>query len=150
MNMTETVSLIITAVGVVFGAYTYFSDCRRKRIANTILAYQRMQAEVFSKLNEWKPAEIKKATEDKTSVAYNELSQYLAETEHFCIGINQRLYDFETFYQLAHGFFDSEKGKIMPRLLPLIEAKTRYADEDYFNNIHKVWKRMEKRKKRKL
>ena len=150
MNLAETLSLIITAIGIVFAAFTYFRDCRRKKISETLEAYRRMQSEVFSRLNEWKPSEIKEAVEDRTTSAYNELSGYLAETEHFCIGINRRMYDFETFYQLSHGYFDSERGKLMARLHPLLEAKIQFADEDYYNNIHKVWKRMRNRAKHKL
>lgn len=108
-------------------------------------AYERLQAETLSKINHWMPSEIKKVSQDRKSDAYKELSGYLAEIERFCLGINEGIYDFDTFYKLAHGYFDSDKRLLKPRLLPLLEVKLENASEDYFKNPHDVWKRMERR-----
>ena len=99
----------------------------------------------MSKINKWLPSEIKKATENKISEDYKELSGYLAEIERFCVGINEGIYDFDTFYRLSHGYFDSNKGLLKPRLMPLLEVKLSNAKEDYFENLHRVWEKMDKR-----
>ena len=142
--MVEQITLLITAASVVFGAYTYYRDSKRKTKQDTLEAYTDLQRSTLSKINLWMPSEIKEATEDKKSDGYKELSSYLAEIERFCIGINEGIYDFDTFYKLSHGYFDSEIGLLKPRLLPLLEAKSDNAKEDYFANLHKVWERMEK------
>ena len=142
--MVEQITLLITAARVVFGAYTYYRDSKRKTKQDTLEAYTDLQRSTLSKINLWMPSEIKEATEDKKSDGYKELSSYLAEIERFCVGINEGIYDFDTFYKLSHGYFDSEIGLLKPRLLPLLEAKSDNAKEDYFANLHKVWERMEK------
>ena len=142
--MVEQITLLITAASVIFGAYTYYRDSKRKTKQDTLEAYTDLQRSTLSKINLWMPSEIKEATEDKKSDGYKELSYYLAEIERFCVGINEGIYDFDTFYKLSHGYFDSEIGLLKPRLLPLLEAKSDNAKEDYFANLHKVWEKMEK------
>ena len=137
----------ITAAGVIFAGATYFSDRKRQRQIATIEEYKKLQKNALTPLNKWKPSEIKAICDDTQSDAYKELGVYLAETELFCVAVNKRIYDFDTFYQIAHGSFDSERGTIMPRLLPLIEKKNRNPKEDYFANIHKIWTRMERKEK---
>ncbi len=146
--MFEGITLLFTATGVVIGVFTYYRDSRRKAKQDTLEAYKDLQHSVLSKINQWKPSEIREVTEDKQSDAYKELEAYLAEIEYFCVGINEGIYDFETFYQLSHGYFDSERGKLKPRLLPLLEIKSDNAKEDYFSNLHRVWERMENRNAR--
>lgn len=107
-----------------------------------------MQRENLSKLNKWLPSEVRKAAEDRTCVGYKELSGYLAEVELFCVGINEGIYDFETFYKLAHGYFDDSRGMLKNRLIPLLEIKLQDSKEDYFANLHEVWKKMEKKRGR--
>ena len=142
--MLDEIAVVISVVVFIFGVYTYHRDAKRKAKQDTLEAYERLQAGALSKINLWLPSEIRKATEDKKSNGYKELSGYLAEIERFCVGINERIYDFDTFYKLSHGYFDSDKGMLKPRLLPLLETKLENAKEDYFENLHKVWERMEK------
>lgn len=143
--MIGEIASLITAVIAVFGVYTYFKDSRRKAQQATLEAYTVLQNSTLSKINLWSPSEIREAAEDKQSDGYKELESYLAEIEHFCVGINEEIYDFETFYQLAHGYFDSDRGKLKPRLLPLLKVKLENANEDYFSNLHKVWERMDRK-----
>lgn len=142
--MLDEIAVVISVVVFIFGVYTYHRDAKRKAKQDTLEAYERLQAGALSKINLWLPSEIRKATEDKKSNGYKELSGYLAEIERFCVGINEGIYDFDTFYKLSHGYFDSDKGMLKPRLLPLLETKLENAKEDYFENLHKVWERMEK------
>lgn len=146
MDLKTFVEIIAAFVGVVvaiFGVITYFNDRKRARKKDTLEAYNVLQKETFSKINVWLPADIKKATEDKKSDDYKELSECLADIERFCVGINEGIYDFDTFYEISHGYFDSEKGILKPRLIPLIESKSIGSDVDYFKNIHTVWKKMD-------
>ena len=141
--MIDGLALVVSACALLFAAYTYYRDSKRKAKQDTLEAYCELQRETLLKINIWLPLEIKKATEDKRSSGYKELSGYLAEIERFCVGINEGIYDFDTFYKLSHGYFDSDKGMLKPRLLPLLEVKLENAKEDYFENLHKVWERME-------
>lgn len=134
----------------VFGVYTYFRDSKRKLHIDTIEAYKKLQDEVFDKLNEWTDENaIADAVETADNVGYTQLSNSLAKIEHFCVGINRGVYDFETFYQMSHGYFDYKFKRIFRDLLD--KKLNKFEDaEDYYNNLHKVWARMEERSKRPL
>lgn len=134
----------IAAVGVLFGFYTYHKDSLRRKQQDTLNAYLELQHNTFSKLNMWMPSEIKEACENRRSDGYKELSGYLAEIELFCLGINQGIYDFDTFYKMAHGYFDNERGTLRVRLLPLLEVKLVDAKEEYYYNIRDMWGKMQK------
>lgn len=142
---------VATAISLIFAIYTYKKDAEKRRAEehrkakqDTIEAYKDLNNTTFSKLNAWKPADIKAAAEDRTSPAYKELGTYLADIERFCVGITEDIYDFDTFYKLSHGYFDSDWG-LKKRLMPLLEKKLDRAGEDYYENLHKVWKMMEER-----
>ena len=77
---------------------------------------------MFDYLNTYKPSEITAICEDNKSSEYKTISGYIARIEHFCVGLNRGIYDKDTFYALAHGYFDGYQ--IQKRILPIIEAKT--------------------------
>ena len=135
---------IITVVAFFFGICQYRKEKTRENKRATIEAYTELQKDVFAELNKWRPADIREATTDNQTPAYKELSNYLAHIECFCAGINHEIFDFDAFYDVAHGYFD-ENGSLYKRLLPILEKKLDNAQEDYFQNIHKVWKRMKER-----
>ena len=65
----------------------------------------------------------------------------LARIEHFCVGVEQDIYDWETVYELAHGFFD---GTVQDWLTPLVNRKQSFVNGyDPYANTRKVWARME-------
>ena len=145
LNIIAAIADVATAASVIIGIFIYKRDSKRTAQKDTLEAYSNLQHSALSKINLWLPSEIKEATEDKKSDAYKELGGYLAEIERFCTGINCGIYDFDTFYSLSHGYFDSEKGMLKPRLLPLLEVKLENAKEDYYENLHKVWEMMDKK-----
>ena len=147
-NIESIANIVATVLGLcaaIFGVYTYFNDRKRNRKKDTLESYDVLQKETFNQLNTWFPSEIKQFVEDKKSNEYKELSGYLANIDRFCIGINEGIYDFDTFYELSHGYFDDDRGLLKPRIIPLLESKIGYSKENYFNNIYDVWNKMEKR-----
>lgn len=137
----------------------------RQKKRDTLDAYNELQKEVFDRLNEYKYGEIVDICEDKNTSEYYVISGYLASIERYCAGIVNEIYDFDTFYSIAHGYFDSkskpivkdeylnerevladaEGGTLYKKLVAIISSKSSNAKEDYFQNIHKVWECMEER-----
>ena len=91
-------------------------------------------------MNLYRPSNIKEIVKDRRSEEYKKLSAYVARIEHFCVGVNQKIYDRKTVYELAHGYFD---GGLKVRIEPVIDGKNRFG-EDYYANIHAVYACMEK------
>ena len=79
---------------------------------------------------------------DPTSKEYNDVAALVARIEHFCVGVNTRIYDKKTVYSLAHGYFDGKKLK--SRILPVIDRKNNNMEYDYYSNTHQVLAWMDK------
>ena len=129
-------AIIISAFTFLFSFYTFRWTARRDRKQATLDAYNTLQNEAFDKLNPLIPSEIQEIMKHTTSKEYNEVSGYIARIEHFCVGVDQEIYDRKTVYELAHGYFDGKK--LRSRMEPVIDQKNQGADKDYYENIHKV------------
>ena len=122
--MEIALSIIAICLSVVSGAfafYTFIWTARRDRKQATLEAFNRLQTEVFDFLNMYTPSEIAKICENTRSADYKTISAYLARIEHFCVGLNQGIYDKETFFALAHGYFDGQM--LQKRIKPIIDKK---------------------------
>ena len=122
---------------------TYYNTVIHDRKSATLEAYNRLQAEVFDALNSYTPTDISEICKDTKSVEYKVLSGYLARIEHFCIGVNEKIYDKDVFYKMAHGYFD---GPILYRRIEPILMSKKNA-EQYYSNIYSVLEQMNKKSK---
>ena len=135
------VSGVIAITSVVISVVTYHNTVVNDRKSATLEAYNRLQAEVFDPLNSYTPMEISDICEDTKSVEYKVLSGYLARIEHFCIGVNEKIYDKGVFYKMAHGYFD---GHILYRRIEPILMSKKNA-EQYYSNTYSVLEQMNKK-----
>ena len=131
--ITSVISAILAIASLVFSLYTYRKTLIHDRKQATLDAYNLLQEQAFDKLNLYTPAEIRSIVQHPTSEEYKIVSGYLARIEHFCVGVNNDIYDKETVYALAHGYMDSKT--LLNRIEPLIEKKN-HGQEDYYENIH--------------
>ena len=137
--MESTLSIFAIGISVftfVFSLCSFLWTAQRDKKQATLDAYNTLQNEAFDKLNLFMPSEIREIMKHTTSKEYNEVSGYIARIEHFCVGVNQKIYDRKTVYELAHGYFDGKK--LRSRMEPVIDQKNQGADKDYYENIHKV------------
>lgn len=135
------IALAVSFFAAIFSIFTHISTVKRDRKQATLDAYNLLQEQVFDKIVLIPPSEMKEIAKNSRSEKYKEVSGYLARIEHFCVGVNMKIYDFNTFYELAHGFFD---GRVKNRLEPMLESKQKSSD-DYYNNISKVLSQMKAR-----
>lgn len=101
--------------------------------------YNRLQEQALDHINTYAPAQMKEIAKDAHAPEYKTISLYLARIEHFCVGVNQKIYDPKTVYEPAHGYFD---GGLKRRVDPIISQKNQ-SGEDFYANIHKVFVWME-------
>lgn len=83
---------------------------------------------------------------DTKSSECKTISGYVARIEHFCVGLNEDIYDKQTFYALAHGYFDG--NQLRKRIEPLIEAKNQSnkSKELFYNDTLSILQWMEQYK----
>lgn len=135
------ISIISTVVTLVTFRWTALRDRRQ----STLDAYNRLQEQVLDYINGYTVSEIKEILKDSKSEEYKKLGFYLARTEHFCVGVNQKIYSKDTVYELSHGYFD---GYLKRRIEPIIEARN-WGGNDYYSNIHRMFAWMESKQNKK-
>lgn len=145
-SLLSIIALVISLISVGFTLYTFCWTARRDRRQSTLDAYNQLQEQALDHLNQYSLKQIKEIAKDNRSDEYKIISSYIARIEHFCVGVNLKIYDRKTVYELAEGYLD---GSIKCRIEPIIEVKNRNG-QDFYENIHKVFKWMDtKRKKQK-
>ena len=137
------VSLVVSVITGGFALYTFFWTAQRDRKQATLEAYNRLQEQVLDHLNHYMPKTIEEIALHPRSDEYKTISAYIARIEHFCVGVNLRIYDRKVVYDLAHGHLD---GAIKSRISPMI-AKKNKDGHDYYANIHCLYSWMEKKSK---
>ena len=149
----ESISLIIALISafvatasMIFTVISYKKTVIHDRKQATLEVYNRLQAEVFDNLNTYSPAEIRDICMDTKSSEYKTISGYVARIEHFCVGLNEDIYDKQTFYALAHGYFDG--NQLRKRIEPLIEAENQSnkSKELFYNDTLSILQWMEQYK----
>ena len=147
--METVLSIIAVAISVAscgFALFTFLWTAKRDRRQATLDAYNQLQEQSLDYLNYYTPSEITEISKNPRSEDYKKISAYIARIEHFCVGVNQKIYDRETVYALAHDYLD---GGIKIRIEPVINRKNQYGDTDYYENIHQFYDWIEKQKEAK-
>lgn len=138
------IAIIISVISGGFALYSFAWTAQRDRKQSTLDAYNLLQEQALDYLNYYMPTQIAEIAKDPRSDEYKKISTYIARIEHFCVGVNKKIYDRETVYALAHDYLD---GGIKVRIEPIINRKNQYGDTDYYENIHQFYNWMEKQKK---
>ena len=142
------VSIIISsflALGsFVFSLYTYRKTLVHDRKQATLEAYNQLQSQALDYLNYYKPSDVKEIALNWKSEEYKKISAYIARIEHCCVGVNQKIYDFKTVYELAHGYLD---GSLKMRIQPILDRKM-VNNKNYYGNIKIVLENMDKETQR--
>lgn len=139
------IAIIISVISGGFALYSFAWTAQRDRKQATLDAYNLLQEQALDYLNYYMPTQIIEIAKNPRSDEYKKLSTYIARIEHFCVGVNKKIYDKETVYALAHDYLD---GAIKLRIEPVIDRKNQYKDIDYYENIHEFYNWMERRKKK--
>ncbi|MBQ6719452.1 MAG: hypothetical protein IJN20_03760 [Oscillospiraceae bacterium] len=139
ITTVDLITIAFSVIAAVFSLITYRNSIIHDRKQATLDAYNQLQEQALDHLNLYRPSNIKEIVKDRRSEEYKRLSAYVARIEHFCVGVNQKIYDQKTVYELAHGYFD---GGLKVRIEPVIDGKNRFG-EDYYANIHTVYAWME-------
>lgn len=138
-------ALVVSLFSAGFTLYTFIWTKVRDRKQATLEAYNRLQEQVLDHLNVYMPKQIAEIAKNTRSEEYKQISAYVVRIEHFCVGVNQKIYDRNVVYELAQGYLD---GTIKSRIELMIEKKNRFG-HDYYANIHQFsigWRRHEKKR----
>lgn len=119
MEAVNIISLIIAFVSINFSILTYFFSVSYNKKRATLDAYNALQEQVLDEIYNYKKSEIIDISKDKQSSAYKHTTVMLARIEHFCVGVNTKVYDKKIVKRLAGKYFIG----IYDKMCPLITEK---------------------------
>ena len=135
ITVVDFITIGFSVIAAAFSLITYRKSIIHDRQQATLDAYNQLQEQALDHLNYYVPTRVAEIAKDPRSEEYKKISAYIARIEHFCVGVNQKIYDEKTVYELAHGYLDSS---IKKRIGPIIEEKNKFG-HDYYANIHQVY-----------
>jgi hypothetical protein len=133
----EAVTLTLSIVSLCFSLFTWYRALIHDRMKDTLDAFNVLQQQALDPLQSYTRARIREIAEDSRSEEYRIVSTYLARIEHFCVGVEQKVYDQRTVWELSEGFLN--RG-IYEKLKPIIEHKNQ--QKNYYRNFLTVVQKM--------
>ena len=133
----EAVTLILSIVSLCFSLFTWYRALIHDRKKDTLDAFNVLQQQALDPLQSYTRARIREIAGDARSEEYRIVSTYLARIEHFCVGVEQKVYDQRTVWELSEGFLN--RG-VYEKLKPIIEHKNQ--QKNYYRNFLAVVEKM--------
>lgn len=147
----------ISAIASVFATIFAAVELRRSRKANeerknrerkeaTIRAYNNLQNQVLDNLVSVSHEEvddlIKNIDRDEFKKIYMDYKALIARCEHFAVGINEKIYDFEVLYELSGEHLVYLYKKVKPII---IYARNNCNNSTPFHEFEKMVNKLKKR-----
>ena len=133
----EIAALIVSLFSFVFSLFTYYKTLLHDRRKDTLDAFNILQQQALDPLQNYTREQIREIAEHPRSEEYRTVSTYLARIEHFSVGVEQKIYDQKTVWQLSEGFLN--RG-VYEKLKPIIELKKQR--KNYYRNFLSVVEKM--------
>ena len=148
LSVIDGITIAFSIIAATFSIITWRCSILHDRKQATLEAYNQLQEQALDHLYMYTPTAIQEISKHPRSEEYKQIGFYIARIEHFCVGVELKIYDQKTVYELAHGFLDSA---IKNRIMPIIERKSK-GEYDYYKNTRNVLAAMDcettKRKKK--
>ena len=129
-------ALVVSVVAVGVSVVTYNNSLKRERKQATLDAFNILQSQVLDELNHHSRAEFVEVAQNSRKkehkAQFDSFRGLLARCEHFAVGVNEKIYDFNVVDKLAaaHLIFLYEKVK------PVIqEVRYRPNAEKYYGEF---------------
>lgn len=132
-TLIAVLAFILSFVSGVVSLFTYFKSLKRQKIIETIEAYRILQADVLDKFVSYSKRDVLDLLEtqeypdnDKAKKFYADCRALIAKIEHFAVGVNNDIYDFDTMDKLGgeHLIYLFKKVK------PVIEYTRKNQDQE--------------------
>lgn len=146
MEALNIISLILAIASMGFSILTYVLSVLHEKKKATLDAYNILQEQALDTINHYQTTDIKDISEDVKSQEYKKISTILARIEHFCVGVNSRIYDKKTVKLLAGRYIIW----LYERLEPMIMKKRKINTFDkHYSEFEKLVKELRKMYKEK-
>ncbi len=120
------ISIVFSIGSVLFSFITFLWTVKRDKKQSTFDAFNRLQDEVFDKINALSKTAVKDIAANPTDSKFTEYSQYLVRIEQFCIGVQSGIYDFDITKKIASKYL----AVVFEKSRPVIEHKRKIYPEE--------------------
>lgn len=135
------ISFAFSIGSVVLSLITFVWTVKRDKKQATFDAFNRLQDEVFDKINHLSKTKVKEIAANPTKSEFTEYSQHLVRVEQFCIGIQSGIYDFNVTKKIASKYLTD----VFEKSRPIIEHKRKiYPNESQCVEFEKIVRKMSK------
>lgn len=128
MDTADIIAIIISVIALLFSLYQFVFESSRKKKEDTLIAYNELQDDVFTKLNKLYKTlgldDTGRVDIDETNDKWDDITSYLAKIERFCVGINSGIYSMDVLNRVGGGYFINTYN----RLSTVIEKKRQKDD----------------------
>ncbi|MBO5746837.1 MAG: DUF4760 domain-containing protein [Clostridia bacterium] len=137
-------SAVVAIASFVFTFCVHKQTKKRNKKKDTLDAFSLLQEQVLDELYNIKKSNVNVIAEDIHSKEFKHISTMMARIEHFAVGVNTNIYDFNIVKRLAGRHFCG----LFDKLKPIIDIKRNsnttekhYDDfELLYNQLKKVYK----------
>lgn len=123
MRITDIIALVALLFSIISGAVSllnYYKSQKRQRRIDTIEAYRTLQTDVLDKFVSYPKKEVQNLVdnldEPEFKKAYDDCRAMIAKCEHFAVGVNNKIYDFDTMDNLGGVHLIYLFGKLKPAI----------------------------------
>ena len=143
MTVSEIITSISSGIAFLLSVFNFCFYLIHDSVKDSIDAFNTLQNESLDKLYFYTKSDIQNIAKHPKSEDYKQITLYLSRIEHYCVGINKRIYSKKIVNLLA--------GKCLcplyDKMLPIIEAKRKIpGGENVYCNFEKAVKKLSKNK----
>ena len=151
METNEIIALSISIMSLVISFFTFIVNLileKRKdyqnRVNLTVSTFEKLQTEVFDCLNKCNENDISDVvkyykTDNIYKDMYNDYRSQIAKCEHFAVGVNSNVYDYDIVDKLAGKYIVLLYRKVEPII---IEARCNSNDENIYVEFENLYKKL--------
>lgn len=143
-DIISLIALVISLLSSAFSVYTFYSSKKQQRKCDTIEAFNRMQEQVLDKLVSYPKKDVNTLIEciDEAHAkeCYDDFRAMISKIEHFAVGVNTGVYDFNTADQLGGVHLYFLYKKVQPIILKAREGQQN-DEKPYYCEFEKMIKK---------
>ena len=135
------IALVFSVISGLFTGFAFFFTWNRDKKQATFDAFNRLQDEVFDKINRLSKTQVKEIAGNPTNAEFTEYTKYLVRIEQFCIGVQSGIYAVSVTKKIASKYL----ADVFEKSRPIIEHKRKiYPNESQYEAFEKIVRKLNK------
>jgi hypothetical protein len=131
----DIISIVLSGIAILLSVFSFVFQVIHNRRESTLNAFNDLQEQSLDKLYKYTPKQIEEIAQHFRSEEYKDISVLLARIEHFCVGVNLKIYDKNVVRRLGGSYIISTYNK----MVPMIEVKRKmFPTDKHYDEYEKL------------